>query len=96
MEIAGRCLPLRASKMDLHGVEMGLIAGRALNLPAFDFGKALGLKKLPESGFDPVPRQKNWAAIGMAVRVPPPHRPILIGHIFLFSHGFLTDPGSLF
>jgi hypothetical protein len=71
MEIAGGRLPIRAPEMDLHGVEMGLIAGRALHLPAFDFGKAFGLKKLPESGFDPVPREEKGAAIGMTVFMPP-------------------------
>ena len=53
-------------KRDFQPVQMGFIAGRALQLSGLDLDKILRQKPVPQRGFDPVAGQKQRAAVLMA------------------------------
>ena len=48
-------LPVGPDQAGLEGMQMGLVAGRNHQGPAFDLGKALGLETGPQSGLYPAP-----------------------------------------
>jgi hypothetical protein len=54
-------------------MKMSFVARRSGQRPALHFGKALAFKPRPEAGLDPAPEQKQGAAVGVKLAVPPGH-----------------------
>ena len=83
MEISGRNCPVRLARPDRHGMEMGFVAGRDLDLAAFDFDKSVRLEIGAKGGFDSPACPEGRSPVGKAVRSPPSG---LLAHA-CFVHG---------
>src|SRR3569833_3271224 len=73
VQVESPLLQIRSSRLGLEGMQMGFIAGRSDQRPAFLFGEALAFEMGPERALYRAPLDQQGTAVGMGLRAPPGH-----------------------